>query len=413
MLLLIGLGQGAKPMKFSLLRHSALAICAAALLAGCRGSGGTVPEARNLSESQDVVGSASPFSVLPLAGVNRRQLDKERAAGKTIPFFSGSVKSPLDRKTYSYDIVGGDPQTSKGATYVRYVLILMVYHFRDGTILDPTKPACNDTVSIERRILQSPSFVPTALASNGVSLGTVQLGDAFQRAEFWNKLKSRASYHVVLRAARPPVVVHVKAPSGSSTTGGVCSGGRHRIGTVAYGPFSGLLRRLSKKYASSRQIPIFVNYNLMETFGSGGLAVGAHGAFALSSGIQPFIFAAYSDAGSVPSFPSIADVMALTHEIAELLNDPFPISHPIGSTTVNLTPPWGHIGVYRYGCSSYFEVGDPLVGVTFDVNLNGFTYHPQDLAFYSWFFRTKSIGTGGLYSFQGTFKTVARRCKGL
>lgn len=401
-------------MKFPVLRRCAIAICAAAvLLTGCRGSGGTLPEVRNLPESQDVVRSASPFLVIPLAGVNHRQLDAERTTGRTIPFFSGSVTSPLDRKTYSYDIVGGDPQTSRRTTYVSYVLIMMVYHFRDGTVLDPTKPACNDAVSIERRILQSPSFVPTALASNGVSLGTVQLGDAFQRAEFWNELKSPASYHVVLRAARAPVVVHVKAPSGSSTVEGVCPGAGHRVGTIAYGPFSGLVRRLSKKYASSRQIPIFVNYNLTETFGSGGLAVGAHGAFARSPGIQPFIFAAYSDAGSVPSFPSIADVMALTHEIAELLNDPFPISNPVGSTTVNLTPPWGHIGVYRYGCSRYFEVGDPLVGVTFDVNQNGFTYHPQDLAFYSWFFRTKSIGTGGLYSFQGTFKTAARRCKSL
>lgn len=400
-------------MKFPGLRHSALALCAvAALLVGCRGSGGTLPEAGNLLESQEVAGSGSPFLVMPLTGVNRRQLDAERAAGRTIPFFSGSVKSPLDRRTYSYDIVGGDPQTSRGTTYVPYVLIVMVYHFRDGTVLDPTKPACNDFVSIEKRILQSPSFVPTALTSNGIGIGTVQFGDAFQRAEFWNELKS-ASYHVVLRAARAPVVVHVKAPSGSSTTEGVCSGASHRVGTIAYGPFSGLVRRLSRKYANSRQIPIFVNYNLMETFGSGGIAVGAHGAFVRSPGIQPFIFAAYSDAGSVPSFPSIADVMALTHEIAETLNDPFPIRSPVGSTTVNLTPPWGHIGVYRYGCSRYFEVGDPLVGVTFNVHRNGFTYHPQDLAFYSWFFRTKSIGAGGLYSFRGTFKTAARRCKGL
>lgn len=177
--------------------------------------------------------------------------------------------------------------------------------------------------------------------------------------------------------------------------------------------FSGLVRKLSKRYTTPRQIPIFLLYNVTETFGAGGEAVGAHGAFGRSMGIAPFIFATYSDPGSVRSFPTIADVMALTHEIAETFKDPFPVTGMKGSENVNITPPWGHVGVYRSGCSSYFEVGDPLVGVTFRVNSNGFTYHPQDLAFYSWFFRTKSIGTGGSYSFRGTFKTAQRRCKSL
>lgn len=398
-------------MTFPAFGRSALALCAlASVLAGCGGNGATVPGAQSLPQSKDGVRSGSPFFVVPLAGVSREQLYAQRAAGKTIPFFSGSVRSPLDRKKYGYEIVGGDPATSTGTTSVPYVLIALVYTFHDGTVLDPTKPACHDTVSIEKRVLQSPSFVATNLTSNGVNLGNTQLGDAFQRAEFWKILKS-PDYHVLLRAARSPVVVHANAPLGSSTARGVCSGAGHRTGTIAYGPFSGLVRSLSKKYTTSRQIPIFLIYNIVEAFGSGGLAVGAHGAFARATGIQPFIFATYSDAGSVPLFPSIADVMALTHEIAETFNDPFPVTGLIGSNSANLTPPWGHIGVYRSGCSNYLEVGDPLVGVTFDLTQNGFTYHPQDLAFYSWFFRTKSIGTGGLYSFEGTFKTVQSACK--
>ena len=392
------------------LGRAALAICASLLLlAGCRGGSAPLPAAPSVPDAPNDVRAGSPFAVVPLAGVSRGQLDAARAAGRTIPFFSGSVTSPLDHKKYGYDIVGADPQTSSGTTYVSYVLIDLVYHFRDGTVLDPTKPACNDTVSIERRVLQSPSFVPAQLTSNGVNLGTTQLGDAFQRAEFWNVLKS-PDYHVMLRAARTPVVVDVDAPSSSSTTAGVCRGKSHRIGTIAYAPFSGLVRNLSKKYTTVRQIPIFLTYNLIETFGLGGVAIGAHSAFARSGGVQPFIFATYSDPGFLPSFPSIADIMALTHEIGETFNDPFPITGS-GSTSVNLSPPWGHIGVYSSGCSRYLEVGDPLVGVTFEAKLNGFTYHPQDLAFYSWFFRTKSIGTGGLYSFKGNFRTAQAACK--
>ncbi len=40
----------------------------------------------------------------------------------------------------------------------------------------------------------------------------------------------------------------------------------------------------------------------------------------------------------------------------------------------------------------------------------GFTYHPQELAFFSWFFRTRSIGTGGKYSFKGTLTSTQRLC---
>lgn len=397
-------------MRFREFGTSAAVCVVALLLAGCRGA--ALPATRNLAESQNGARLRSPFIVMPLTGVSRERLHAERAAGRTIAFFSGSVTSPLDRKKYSYDIVGGDPQSSSGTTYVPYVLIALVYHFPDGTVLDPTKPACKDGVSIEKRVLRSPSFVPVRFTSNGVNVGNVQLGDALQRAEFWTVLKS-PNYHVVLRAARAPVVVDVNAPGDSSTTRGVCAGASHRVGTIAYGPFSGLVRSLSEKYTTARQIPIFLLYNVLETFGSGGLAVGAHGAFTRTTGVQPFIFASYSDARSVPYFPSIADVMALMHEIAEVFNDPFPIRAAIGSPSANFTPAWGHVGVYASGCSRYFEVGDPLVGVTYNLKLNGFTYHPQDLAFYSWFFRTQAIGTGGLYSFHGTFKTFQPRCKAL
>jgi hypothetical protein len=33
---------------------------------------------------------------------------------------------------------------------------------------------------------------------------------------------------------------------------------------------------------------------------------------------------------------------------------------------------------------------------------NGFAYHLQELAYFSWFFRTPSIGAGGLFSDNGT-----------
>ena len=42
---------------------------------------------------------------------------------------------------------------------------------------------------------------------------------------------------------------------------------------------------------------------------------------------------------------------------------------------------------------------------------NGFTYHPQETAFFSWFFEQKvSLGIAGWYSSNNTFKAPALPC---
>ena len=96
---------------------------------------------------------------------------------------------------------------------------------------------------------------------------------------------------------------------------------------------------------------------------------------------------------------SAKDVEVLSHEIAEWMND------PLGA---NIVPSWGDVGQQQQSCSNVLEVGDPLSGTVIPVTLNGFTYHVQELAFFSWFFRqSPSIGAGGLYSSNGSFKTGA------
>lgn len=96
------------------------------------------------------------------------------------------------------------------------------------------------------------------------------------------------------------------------------------------------------------------------------------------------------------------DISALSHEVGEWLNDPF---------TNNPVPAWGHIG-QQSGCQSNLEVGDPLSGTRISVTMsNGVTYHPQELAFTSLFYRrSPSLGVGGLYSSHGTFTTYSAPC---
>jgi hypothetical protein len=92
----------------------------------------------------------------------------------------------------------------------------------------------------------------------------------------------------------------------------------------------------------------------------------------------------------------------MSHEIGEWMDD------PLGD---NPTAPWGHTGQVT-GCQSNLEVGDPLSGgPLISVASGGFTYHVQELAFFSWFYRqTPSIGVNSWYSDNGTFKTPAAAC---
>ncbi len=389
----------------------AAAVAVGAMLAACSGQGGSMP-----TQTQGV-GQAVPFAGGATAGhsiadvnhwvpryitmqprnVNYAMLDKQQAAGTTIPFFSGSVKSPLDNRTYTYKIAGKDPTRSIRTTQIKTVPIVLVITFADGTVLDPTQPGCNDSVSVADRFFKGPNFVKTPLTSNGVNVGKTQVTDGFQRAEFWNVLKSNR-YHTALKLAVAPIIVNINAPAGSKTVGGVCSGNNHRIGEIDINAYDNLVTNLATQYATTSQLPVVLSYNTFET--SGGCCIlGYHSAFSRSGGTQVYAVGAYNDAGVFGTTP-IEDIHAWTHEIGELLNDPF---------VNNATPAWGHVGQVG-GCQNNFEVGDPLTGTAFTLSYNGFAYHPQELAFFDWFYRTPSKGTGGKFSFEGTFTSSQGAC---
>jgi hypothetical protein len=318
-------------------------------------------------------------------------------AGTTIPFYTASIKSPLDGKTYTYHIVGTNPHTSKVTTDVSYVPLVARIHFKDGTVLDPSLPGCGDTVSVTDRFYKGPNFVPTPLKSNGISVGTVQINDGDQRAEFWSAVKG-SGYHVVFTTSSAPKVIDITAPTGSKTVAGVCAGKSHRIGEIPINAYDSLVHSIASAHATTTQVPVLLSYNVVETEGSLCCVIGYHSAFSRAGGTQVYAVGAYMDPGvfSVP----IEDIHAWTHELGELLNDPF---------INNATPAWGHVGQVT-GCQNNLEVGDPLTGTPFLLKYGGFTYHPQELAFFDWFFRTPAEGTGGEYSFEGTFETAQGKC---
>lgn len=344
------------------------------------------------------------FTTLPARGINTRTLEMQAKAGVTVPFFRSTVTSGLDGKSYPWEMVGTNPMTTKVRTTVRYVPILARVHFIDGTVLDPTQPGCNDTVSVAQRFFGSPLFNSTAMTSNGINVGNTQVIDGFQRANFWQYVHG-SNYHVLLAAARSPILVDVTAPTGAFTQPGVCSGANHNQGEININDWDVIVQQLINTYATPNRLPIVATYNVFETLeGVVCCVLGYHSAYARPNGTQTYSVGAYNDAG-IFSQP-IEDIHAWTHEIGEWMDDPF-----VQSDNYNFTPPWGNVGQVT-GCQNNLEVGDPLTGTAFTLTYNGFTYHPQELVFFSWFYRVPATGTAGKFSYEGTFTSAQGACTG-
>lgn len=374
-----------------------LALACAAVLVGT----GVFAQQANAESVADHYGWKPVYATQPARNIDPRVFQMQAAAGSTIPNYSIKIKSVLTHSTFTATSAGTNPTKNKVSTTIPFVPLALRVHFPDGSVLDPTMPGCGDTMSVVSRFYGSPLFNNAPLTSNGISVGTTQVIDGFQRAEWW-KFTANSNYHLLLSQVGQPTVVDVTAPSGSTTVGGdpKCPQSSHNLGIINPNAWSSILTGLINKYATSTQLPIVMAYNLVLGYNSTQCCIiGYHGAYGRGSGTQTFAFGAYTDPGIFGS--GIQDIHAWTHEIGEWANDPF---------INNATPAWGHVGQVT-GCQNNFEVGDPLTGTPFKVKLNGFTYHPQELAFVSWFYRTAlPFGTAGLYSFEGTFTSAQGTC---
>jgi hypothetical protein len=164
---------------------------------------------------------------------------------------------------------------------------------------------------------------------------------------------------------------------------------------------------LTTRGINPKTFPMFMLYNSGMSFGNPDninncCAGGYHGI----NPTGPLTFQTYSpfDFQTNGIFLAANDTVILSHEAAEWMNDPY---------GVNATPAWGHTGQVT-GCQNNLEVGDPLTGTNVSplVGKNGYTYHLQELAFFSWFYATPSVGIHGWFSDNATFTTDAGKvCK--
>lgn len=338
--------------------------------------------------------------------ITAAQARASQLAGTTVPEYTASVK--VGTKSFKYTIVGKNPaiKVSNPATTVNAEIVPLIMKFA-GQTWTPTKAdSCDPGASALARTQNSPIIKTQAWKFGSTSIGTGQYIDAFQRAEFWKFAKPggiNPTFGVSLSVKTlKPVTITVPAAQGTAFTAGCGNGllGAAEINWLDNQLQTVVIPSLASQGVGTTTFPIFLLHNFVEFIGNPSqcCVLGYHNTFNRSAGAQTYGLAMYDNSGD---FSGSSDISALSHEVGEWQNDP---------NTINPTPSWGNIGQVS-GCQANLEVGDPLSGTTFNDTLGGFTYHPQELAFFSWFYhQSPSLGVNGWFSNKGTFRTFAAPC---
>jgi len=367
--------------------------------------------------------------VRPARDRNGKVLDPATASAvSSLATFSYTVTSSRDGNTYTGAMVGQNPfgsgftpttvttpvipliiTTNAVATSVNkagFITTRKGVTTFDPTIADTSCLSAPNDVPITL-FQQSPIFQSANFRFGHTSVGDTQYVDAFQRGNFW-QLVGGTDYHTLLN----PVLFNPVSINVASASDGL-SLPPSALGITGCGPlgiltFSGLnslitgtlLPQLAAQGVDTSQFPVFLLYNVVM---SGTKATDLNTCCILgfhdSTGtpVQTYSPIDFDTTGLFG--PAIRDTSIAAHEAGEWMDDPF------GN---NPTPAWGHTGQVG-GCQNNLEVGDPLTGTNVPTvrGANGFTYHLQELAFFSWFYGAPSLAVNDWFSDNNTFKMDA------
>jgi hypothetical protein len=284
---------------------------------------------------------------------------------------------------YSYNMVGAAPSTNTTATITTYIIpVKIVITARNGTktTYDPSHVLSNGN-TVTTNTLTSPLFdSTTTYIQGGVSVGTTQYIDAYQRANFWGTVQSNSNSHLLLS----PTVLAEQTLSPSRTFGKTGSVFGFTAAEVDINWFDSQIPNLiSKLGIAPNQFPIFLLYDTYLTQGGGCCIGGYHSSEGSTSNPQSYAEATYVDHPGAFS----QDVSALSHEIGEWADDPLTVNF-----NGNNTP----CGILENGDP---EEGDANYG-GFPYVLHGFTYNLQDLVTLPYFGAPTSTSVNGWLSFQ-------------
>src|ERR1022692_4094860 len=337
----------------------------------------------------------------------------------TLPLFDYTVTSPVDGNSYSGMIVGRSPlfhgaRTTSIPTVLVPVILNITQNYGSGTdTYDPTAPDpnCSPQGSALHLVQNSPLFSNSDIHMGGVDMGNTTYTDAFERGQFWSNVPVTGNaFHTLLAATTTdPMIVTVPAANGQSYAPSQVSPtpcehlGVMNTTYVNYTLLPNLISSLSSNGVGPATIPIFLIFNVgMADPGTAPTAstccvLGFHSGF--QNGTDPLQFYGIADFDTTGVFAD-PDISILSHELAEMMNDP---------ASANDTPAWGGVGQVQNRCSAKFEVGQTFTNTSFPpITMNGFSYHLQELAFFSWFYRQNpSMGANGWYSDNGTFNRDA------
>jgi hypothetical protein len=333
-----------------------------------------------------------------------------KASAPSIPLFHTTVTDGAT--TFPYTMVGKNPFTShaNGAANVTTVIVPVVVKLTNGDTFNPTvADSCAPSSSVTR-MLNSPIFKTKAYTWGGKKVGTGQYVSVFRRAEFWRQTRP-AGLNPDLQVNLVPTTTKaltVTVPTSASAEGSISCGNiaameiswwDNEVQTV-------LMPKLAAKGFGSGSFPIFVLSNVVEydTTPANCCILGYHNAFTnpADGGTTTYGTAMYDNTHN--ALAGVKDISVLSHEVAEWMDD------PLVNGVDNNTNPWGNIGQVS-GCQTNLEVGDPLSGTLQNTRLARRTWHPQELAFFSWFYhQNPSIGINHWYSSNGTFTSAAAVC---
>jgi hypothetical protein len=344
------------------------------------------------------------------------------AATGTLPTWAYQVTATQNNTSYSGAIVGGSPSAG-GSTAISVVLIPVIFKITQNGVTYTFDPTQGDTGCLGSGNTgfgltgASPLFNANTFSIDGTSISADGFGDAVLKGEFYNGGGSSSSYHLQLNVTTGAAMTITMNVRRGNSTGEVYGLGGTQCGTgTTTNPHAkiavvnintvdaALQSYITAHGLNASQFPFFVTYNTVMSVGAANnlancCVLGYHNA--LGSPGQTYGIAEFEGRNQTV-FSGVADVAAASHELNEWINDP---------SGVNPTPPWGNIGQVS-GCQSNFEVGDPLSGSLMPAfpGSNGFTYHLQEEAFFSWFYGGTGLAAGGRDSSNGTFAGAAKLC---
>jgi len=346
------------------------------------------------------------FGVKPLPSADMKASQETPAAGlKMWKYSVTSTRTGSKGKKFTGVMVGNSPITTSGTTKTTVYVVPLIFKI-GGKTFDPTVAdnSCMGGKVPLTVLKKSPMIVATHdFKVNGINVGKGQYSDAFQRANFWKYVKANGgTYHNALTYKYLSAIT--VSPGGGHSNLYATSGCISEYGGVELNWFDALVTNtiipgLASQGVGPANFPVFMLYNTTMYIGNTNdcCVGGYHGAFGNpAQTYSPFQF---DTVGVFGVGSEDTDIMA--HEVDEWQDD------PLGN---NATPAWGHIG-QQTGCQNNLEVGDPLSGTNYpNVTQSGYTYHLQELAFFSWFFGPPSVGAGHKFSDNGTFTSAQGAC---